>query len=97
MASRTSGVDGSSEGGRISSIRLPQTLVLYSVPLLAEVRRRGYGGKLTAEPAVVDGMWVIKLVYEGERPADVPERWLGHRVVVEAVPPPPPPPAPQKK
>ena len=92
MASRTSGVDGSSEGGRISSVRLPQVLVLYAVPLIAEVKRRGYKGKLTAEPARVDGVWVMKLVYEGEQPAEVPERWHGHQVVLEAAPPPPPPP-----
>ena len=96
MSSRTSGVDGSSEGGRISTIRLPQVLVLYAVPLIAEVRRRGYRGKLSAEPAQVDGYWVLKLIYEGDTPpADVPERWHSHRVLVEAAPAPPP--APDKK
>lgn len=91
VASRTSGVDGSSEGGRISSIRLPQTLVLYSVPLLAEMKRRGYRGKLNAEPGLVEGVWVIKLIYDGDAPTDVPVQWHGHRVVLEAAPPPPPP------
>lgn len=91
VASQTSGVDGSSEGGRISTTRLPQTLVLYSVPLIDEVKRRGYRGKLASEPALVDGIWVIKLIYDGERPGDVPDRWHGHRVVLEAAPPPPPP------
>ena len=92
MASRTSGVDGSSEGGRISTVRLPQVLVLYAVPLIAEVKRRGYRGKLAAEPARVDGTWVMKLVYDGDQPAEVPERWHGHQVVLEKAPPPPPPP-----
>jgi hypothetical protein len=82
VASRTSGVDGASEGGRLSTIRLPSTLVLYSIPLLQSVKRGGYRGKLNAEPALVDGSWVIKVTYEGERPP-VPESWQGHRVVVE--------------
>src|SRR5437660_11320839 len=34
VGSRTSGVDGSSEGGRLSTMRLPTALLLYSVPLL---------------------------------------------------------------
>lgn len=95
MASRTSGVDGSSEGGRISTIRLPYTLVLYSVPLIDEVRRRGYKGRLSAEPVQLEGTWCLKLVYEGDKPKDVPALWHGHRVVVEAAPPPPAPAAPR--
>jgi hypothetical protein len=83
VGSRTSGVDGSSEGGRLSTVRLPSTLVLYSVPLLQSVRRSGYAGKVNAEPAQVDGEWVLKVTYEGEKPPHVPERWHGHRVVVE--------------
>ena len=64
----TSGVDGGSEGGRLSTLRLPSVLVLYSLPLIKEIKRRGYSGKLTAEPALVDGRWVIKVVYEGDEP-----------------------------
>ncbi len=79
----TSGVDGSSEGGRLSTARLPTTLVLYAVPLIQAVRQAGYTGKLGAEPAQVDGAWVLKLSFEGERPASVPERWHGHRVLLE--------------
>jgi hypothetical protein len=94
VASQTSGVDGSSEGGRISSVRLPQTLVLYSVPLIDEVKRHGYRGKLTSEPALRDGTWLIKLIYDGDPPQGVPERWHGHRVILEKAPPPPAPPAP---
>ncbi len=86
VGSRTSGVDGSSEGGRLSTMRLPSTLVLYSVPLLQALRRRGYKGKLTSEPALVDGSWVLKVTYEGDDPPQVPERWHGHRVVVEEAP-----------
>ena len=83
VGSRTSGVDGSSEGGRLSTMRLPYTLVLYSVPLLRSIRRSGYRGKVNAEPALVEGAWVLKVTYEGEGPPPVPERWHGHRVVVE--------------
>jgi hypothetical protein len=86
VGSRTSGVDGSSEGGRLSTMRLPSTLVLYSVPLLQAIRRSGYKGKVNAEPALVDGAWVLKVVYEGDAPPSVPERWHGHRVVVEEAP-----------
>jgi hypothetical protein len=83
VGSLTSGVDGSSEGGRLSTIRLPSTLVLYSVPLLQAIRRSGYRGKVNAEPALADGAWVLRITYEGEAPPEVPERWHGHRVVVE--------------
>lgn len=83
VASRTSGVDGSSEGGRLSTIQLPTTLVLYGVPLLQAIRRSGYAGSVSAEPALVDGGWVLKVSYEGERPSGVPDRWHGHRVVLE--------------
>ncbi|SRR6266511_2546007 len=87
VGSRTSGVDGSSEGGRLSTIRLPSTLVLYSVPLLQSIRRGGYSGKVNAEPALRNGAWVLRVTYEGDAPP-VPERWHGHRVVVEEQEPP---------
>jgi hypothetical protein len=88
VGSGTSGVDGSSEGGRLSTYRLPSVLVLYGVPLLESLRRQGYKGKLTAEPALVDGNWVLKVTYDGEQAPPLPERWHGHRVVVEKAPPP---------
>lgn len=83
-----SGVDGSSEGGRISTMRLPATLVLYSVPLMQALRRRGYRGKLNAEPALTDHGWVIRLMYEGDEPPPAPPVWHGHRVIVEKAHPP---------
>ena len=83
VGSRTSGVDGSSEGGRLSTVRLPSTLVLYGVPLLQAIRRSGYAGKVDVEPALQDGSWVMKVTYEGAEPPEVAERWHGHRVVVE--------------
>jgi hypothetical protein len=98
VGSMTSGVDGGSEGGRLSTTRLPSTLVLYALPLLQAVKRSGYAGKVTAEPALVEGSWVIRLVYEGEEPpSGVPELWQGHRVVVAAAPPPPEPAAGEKR
>lgn len=87
LGSRTSGVDGSSEGGRINTIRLNQVLVLYGVPLVAELRRRGYTGRADVEPASVDGIWVLKLRCEGDKPKNVPHLWHGHRVIVETVKP----------
>src|SRR5947208_10248293 len=83
VGSETSGVDGGSEGGRLSTLRLPATLVLYSVPLLQAIKRAGYEGKLSAEPALVDGSWVIKIIYEGEKPSGVRPFWQGHRAVLE--------------
>jgi hypothetical protein len=84
-------VDGSSEGGRINTIRLQQVLVLYGVPLLAELRRRGHRGKVDVEPALEDGVWTLRLRCEGEAPEDVPSVWHGHRVAVQTVPAPEPP------
>jgi hypothetical protein len=86
VGSMTSGVDGASEGGRLSTSRLPSVLMLYSVPLLQELKRRGYDGRMTVEPECQDGGWVIKLTYEGDTPADVPAVWHGHRVVVVPAP-----------
>jgi hypothetical protein len=83
LGSRTSGVDGSSEGGRISTTRLNQTLVLYGIPLLAELRRAGYRGKADIEPSLQDGVWCLRLRCEGERPKRVPSVWHGHHVIVE--------------
>ena len=83
VGSLTSGVDGSSEGGRLSTTRLPSTLVLYGVPLVQAIRRSGYAGKLNVEPALQDGVWVLKVTYDGDPPGAVRERWHGHRVVLE--------------
>ena len=40
LGSRTSGVDGSSEGGRINTINLPGALVLYGVALIQTLQRK---------------------------------------------------------
>ena len=89
LGSRTSGVDGSSEGGRINTTNLPGTLMLYAVPLLRELKRRGYQGKLAAAPVQVDGVWCLEISYTGEPPVGVPALWHGHRVVVRSAEAPP--------
>jgi hypothetical protein len=89
LGSRTSGVDGSSEGGRINTINLPGALVLYGVPLLQSIQRKNPKTKLSVAPAQVDGIWCLELSYQGDDPASVPERWHGHRVVLRKLEPPP--------
>jgi hypothetical protein len=93
LGSRTSGVDGSSEGGRINTIDLPGSLVIYGVALVQALQARGVKSKLTAAPVKDDGMWCLELTYQGDAPSGVPSRWHGHRVIVTAAPPPAPPPA----
>jgi len=88
LGSRTSGVDGSSEGGRINTISLPGALVLYGVALLQALQRQNPKTKLIAAPVQVDGIWSLELGYTGEPPAGVPERWHGHRVIVRKPEPP---------
>jgi hypothetical protein len=95
LGSRTSGVDGSSEGGRINTINIPGALVLYGVALLQSLQRQSPKSKLSVAPALVDGIWCLELGHEGDAPAGAPERWHGHRVVLKKIEPPPPPPAPQ--
>ena len=89
LGSRTSGVDGSSEGGRINTINLPGALVLYSVPLLQAVQRKNPKVKLSAAPVKVDGVWCLEVSYLGDDPVGVPDRWHGHRVVLKKLEPPP--------
>jgi len=94
LGSRTSGVDGSSEGGRINTINLPGALVIYGVALVQNLQSKGVKGRLTVAPVLIDGAWCLELTYQGDAPTGVSERWHGHRVVVKAAEPPPPPPAP---
>jgi hypothetical protein len=94
LGSRTSGVDGSSEGGRINTINLPGALVIYAVALVQHLQSKGVKSRLTGAPALIDGRWCIELTYQADPPAGVPERWHGHRVVVKAAEPPPAPAAP---
>ena len=97
LGSRTSGVDGSSEGGRINTIDVPGALVIYGVSLLQSLQARGNRSRMTAAPARDgEGRWTIEVTYQGDAPKDVPERWHGHAVVLKQAPPPPPPPAPAR-
>ena len=89
LGSRTSGVDGSSEGGRINTINLPGALVLYGVPLLQSVQRKNPKTKLGVAPVRVDGIWSLELSYQGDEPTGVPERWHGHSVILRKLEPPP--------
>jgi len=88
LGSRTSAVDGSSEGGRINTINLPGALVLYGVALLQKLQRQNPKSKLSVAPVQADGIWSLELSYTGEPPAGVPERWHGHRVIVRSPEPP---------
>jgi hypothetical protein len=95
LGSRTSGVDGSSEGGRINTIDIPGALVIYGVALLEGLRRKNPKSKLNVAPVLAGGIWCLELSHEGDEPAGAPGRWHGHRVVLKKVEPPPPP-APPK-
>ena len=89
LGSRTSGVDGSSEGGRINTINLPGALVLYGVALLQTLQPKNPKSKLGVAPVLVDGVWSLELSHQGEEPQGVPEHWHGHRVVLKKIEPPP--------
>ncbi len=84
LGSRTSGVDGSSEGGRINTINLPGALVLYGVALVQQLQGRNPKTKFSVAPVLVDGMWCLELTYTGEAPTGVPDRWHGHQVIVRS-------------
>jgi hypothetical protein len=84
LGSRTSGVDGSSEGGRIDTTSLPGALVLYGVALVQTLQRQNLKSKLAVAPIQVDGVWCLELTYAGDPPAGVPELWHGHRVTIRA-------------
>jgi hypothetical protein len=82
LGSRTSGVDGSSEGGRINTISLPGALVLYGVALIQTLQRKNPKTKFSVAPVKVDGVWCLELSYTGDEPAGVPDHWHGPRVMV---------------
>ncbi len=90
LGSHTSGVDGSSEGGRINTINLPEALVIYGVALLQELQRKNPKTKLGVAPVHANGIWALELSYQGDEPAGVPQLWRGHRVILKKVEPPPP-------
>jgi hypothetical protein len=89
LGSRTSGHDGSSEGGRINTINLPGALVLYGVALVQTLQRQNPKTKFTVAPIQVDGVWALELSYTGDEPVGVPDHWHGHRVIVRKQEPPP--------
>ena len=83
LGSHTSGVDGSSEGGRIDTISIPGALVLYGVALLQHLQPRNPKTRLSVAPVQVDGIWCLELTYQGEEPPAVPDHWHGHRVALK--------------
>jgi len=89
LGSRTSGVDGSSEGGRTNTINLPGALVLYGVALIQTVQRKNPKTRLSVAPIQVDGIWCLELSYQGDEPVGVLDHWHGHRVMLRKVEPPP--------
>jgi len=89
LGSRTSGVDGSSEGGRINTINLPGALVLYGVALVQTLQRKNPKIKFTLAPIQVDGVWCLELTYTGDDPVGVPDHWHGHHVILRKQEPPP--------
>ena len=89
LGSRTSGVDGSSEGGRINTISLPGALVIYGVALVQALQRENPKSKLSVAPVQDEGIWALELSYLGDKPAAVPAVWHGHRVIVKQIEPPP--------
>jgi hypothetical protein len=92
FGSRTSGVDGSSEGGRINTINIPGALVIYGVALLQSLQKRNPKAKLSVAPVQADGVWCLELSHEGgDPPTGAPAQWHGHRIILRKVEPPPPP------
>ena len=89
LGSRTSGVDGSSEGGRINTINLPGALVLYGVALIQALQRRNPKTRLSVAPVQVEGVWSLELSYQGDDPVGVPDHWHGHHVILRKLEPPP--------
>ena len=88
LGSYTSGVDGSSEGGRINTIDLPGALVIYGVALIQALQRKSPKSKLSVAPLQVEGVWCLELSYLGDEPAGVPDHWHGHRVILRKLEPP---------
>jgi hypothetical protein len=84
LGSRTSGVDGSSEGGRINTVNVPGALVLYGVALVQTLQRQNLKSKLSVAPIQVDGVWRLELSYSGDPPVGVAELWHGHGVIVRS-------------
>lgn len=83
LNSRTSGVDGSSEGGRVNTENLVNSLALYGTALMDVLRDQGYRGKSRISPELREGRWVLVATFPGEPPAGVPGIWHGRHVIVE--------------
>ena len=89
LNSRTSGVDGSSEGGRVNTENLVNALALYGTALMDVLREGGYPGRSRVSPELRQGRWVLVATFPEEPPSGVPTIWHGRQVVVEREAPPP--------
>ena len=87
----TSGVDGSSEGGRINTELLANTLALYGAALVDELKARGYPGRVAVRADLRDGIPALVATFLDDPPKFVPKHWHGRRVIVEKEPSPPAP------
>ena len=86
LNSMTSRVDGSSEGGRINTELLANTLALYATALVDELKARGYTGKVSVRADFRDGIPVLVATFADDPPKLVPKLWHGRRVIVEKEP-----------
>ena len=61
----------------------PETMRFFPAP----ISRAGSDALIDRIESCFDrlgyGLWALEVEYEGERPQGVPERWHGHRVVLE--------------
>jgi hypothetical protein len=89
LNSRTSGVDGSSEGGRINTELLATTLALYATALVDELKGRGYLGKVSVRADRRNGIPVLVATFPDDPPGFMPRLWHGRRVLTEKEPAPP--------
>jgi hypothetical protein len=86
LNSSTSGVDGSSEGGRINTELLATTLALYATALVDELKSRGYAGRVSIRADLRDGIPVLVATFPDDPPKFVPGFWHGRRVIIEKEP-----------
>jgi hypothetical protein len=88
LNSRTSRVDGSSEGGRINTEVVDNTIALYGTALVEFMRGRGYRGKCVVRADRRNGIPVLVAVFTDEPPTYLPPRWHGRELIVQREVPP---------
>ncbi|MGH7876303.1 MAG: hypothetical protein ACRENM_01375 [Candidatus Dormibacteraceae bacterium] len=83
VGSMFSGVDGSSEGGRLTTSRFNSTMTLFAVSLADAIRRGGQAGKVQVTPELTPNGWILSVAYDGTKPKQVPNLWCGRPVRLE--------------